>query len=176
QKCLCPHPLIGNGKLGCVAEDVGAIFVQADPHLKNLYDEFLPIETPCRHRILQYTTPSSDRVEVYADNALYKGGKYYINRAEVRFFGTGFRLRKLYILIEAYAQGGVYKFKEWRRTETDVVWQKPTSEIAVLGEYQFNVTYNKVDNFAEVNAVDGFGFSMRFRPAEKMTEFQSQIP
>ncbi|XP_055872264.1 uncharacterized protein LOC106075022 [Biomphalaria glabrata] len=175
--CMCPKGYRGNGNMGCVKEENLAIFLQGDPNLNNLYSELLPLQTPCPYRLVKYTTPDSNRVEVYAQNDLYFGGKYYAKSVEVRFFIKRQEAFQTYsILIEGLAENGVYKFQEWRKSENDVFWKTPVDDIETVGSFKIVTTYDTVNNQAHIDAADGFGLKVLFRPAEVTTEYQSQIP
>lgn len=175
KTCQCPNNYKGNGKLGCVKEEEMAIYLQADPQLKNLLGETIPIQTPCPYRLLKYNTPDLNRVEIYADNHLYIGGNFYANRLEARFFikkeNSNFS-----VLIEGTADNGVYKFKEWRKGDNDITWTTPNEDTEVVNELEIKISYDVVDNFATIDAEDSFGLFVRFRPAEANKEIQLQVP
>ncbi|XP_059139111.1 uncharacterized protein LOC131927427 [Physella acuta] len=176
QHCVCPAPLWGNGKLGCVKEGDGVIYLEADPKIRNLRNETFSLMTPCRYRILHYKTPDNKMLEVYADNALYKGGKYYVNKAEVRFHVESDTHNNLALLIEGKAEKGVYKFRVKRKQDEDSHWSYPATETFTIGDLTIIVSFDDINNFVLVNADNGFGFRLKFRPAEGDREFQSQIP
>ncbi|KAH9512653.1 hypothetical protein Btru_039043 [Bulinus truncatus] len=174
KMCICPKSFKGNGNLGCVKEEEAAISLQSDSLLKNFFNESITIQTPCPSQLLKYTTPDSYIVEVYADNKLYIGGKYYANRVEVRFFTTD---NNYSIIVEGTAEGGVYKFTEWMLSEDKGFNEKASPEdYQHIGGYKVKTTYDTIDNFAIIDAEDGFGLHLRFRPADVTKEFQSQVP
>ncbi|GFN85413.1 hypothetical protein PoB_001191900 [Plakobranchus ocellatus] len=174
-ECLCPDDLVGNGKLGCVRNVSNTVFIQSDPHVKNLYHEFLTVGTPCRYRVMEYIYNDRFWAKVYADNFLYHGGKYFVNRIEMKAgvskeplseIPDSSKLTWLSVLIEGNTTSeGHYQFKEWRKNES-ISWTTPNENTRFLQDGSEIVThYDDVNNMAIILAYD-VGLKISFRPAD----------
>ncbi|GFS08867.1 hypothetical protein ElyMa_006606500 [Elysia marginata] len=171
--CVCPAPMKGNAKLGCVLDDSATVFVQADPHLKNLYNQFVSVSTPCRYRVMEFFTTETHLARIYLDNYLYHGGVYYTNIIEARIAvldesSTGEDNRKwLSVLIEGDTTSeGHYQFKEWRKTNSSD-WMTPSEQTQFMADGSEVITeYDHVNNLAIIE-VAAIGLRMWFRPVDK---------
>ncbi|KAK3804197.1 hypothetical protein RRG08_012077 [Elysia crispata] len=174
--CVCQEPLRGNAKLGCVSEKSATVFIQSDPHMKNLYHQFVSVSTPCRYRVMEFFYDHRYVIRVYVDNFLYKGGEFYANSITVRaavssvpFTTTPDETMLTWSAVHIIGDTtsiGTYQFMEWRGTETTGL-VTPSEQTRFMADgSEIYTEYDEVDNLAMIK-IATVGFSMWFRPIDR---------
>ncbi|RUS72382.1 hypothetical protein EGW08_019862, partial [Elysia chlorotica] len=162
--CACPEPLTGNAKLGCVSKESATVYIQNDPHMKNLFRQFLTVSTPCRYRVMEFYSDNLYVVRVYVEHLMYKGGNFYANQISVQmaksseYFTSEPDASKLTwssvsIIGDTVSQGH-YEFREWR------------SVLALPDGIEMYTEYDETNNLAIIKA-PGVGLKVWLRPLDR---------